>query len=125
MASAQVLQLAHPPLWSMDQWPKFASCAFGRGAKGGCPFKKLFTQQLDVPVCEKQPREEGTEGHTLQRAGRGKENRRGKSVSVTSPALFNRPGAFHWGGSVPAASLRQSCSCSVRHAKPTDAEPGC
>lgn len=44
MASAQVLQLAHPPLWSMDQWPKFASCALGRGAKGGCPFKKLLTQ---------------------------------------------------------------------------------
>lgn len=73
MASAQALQLAHPPLWSMDQWPKFASCALGRGARGGYPFKKLFTQQLDVPACEKRPREEGTEGHALQRAGRGKE----------------------------------------------------
>lgn len=51
MASAQVLQLAHPPLWSMDQWPKFASCALGRGAKGGCPFKKLLKALYATAGC--------------------------------------------------------------------------
>lgn len=79
MASAQALRLAHPRLRSADQWPKFASRALGGAARGGRPFKKLFTQQLDVPACEQQPREEGTEGHTLRRAGRGKETEGGEA----------------------------------------------
>lgn len=105
MASAQALRLAHPPLQSAARWPKFASRALGGAARGGRPFKKLFTQQLAVPACEQQPREEGTEGHTLRRAGRGKETE-GEKRFCDRPGSVQQARGLPLGGSAPVASVR-------------------